>query len=385
MLLRNRAMLFAIGTVLVDLGLSAAATAQEKEATPDEATTQPARLTVGDPAPPVQVEKFLKGDAVEAFKPGHSYVIEFWSTWCGPCRAGMPHLTELQKKFKDKVTFVSVNIWEDKEYSEKTLAKVQEFVKKNDEKMGYTVAYDGAAKKMDTAYMKAANENGIPTAFIVTTDGKIGYIGHPQNPRFEETLQQLVDGTFDIAKAIAACKEEQERQAAWEKAYGQYVALMTEARALVEAGKIDEGLAKIDEAGKLLPDADPAGVDMQKFHVLIYAKEYDQAYAIAARLVAGPFNDNASALNSIAWSIVDPEAAIMKPDLPLAFKAAERAVELTESKDASIVDTLARCYWLKGDKAKAIELQTQAVALCEDNPAMKESLQKTLDEYKQLQ
>jgi len=382
MFLRKRAMLMATATLLVGLSLPVDTTAQEKEATASQSKATDAKLEVGDPAPPLKVEKFLKGDPIKEFKPGHIYVVEFWATWCGPCRVSMPHLTELQKKFKDKVTFVSVNVAEEREYSERTLAKVQKFVKQNDENMGYTVAYDGAAKKMDETYMKAAGQNGIPAAFIVTPDAKIAFIGHPQDPAFERTIQQLVDGKFDMKDAIAAFQEEHARTAELEKAYRQYMTLMTEARELVDAGKIDEGVAKIDEAAKLVPDADPSNAEMQKYLLLLHAKQYDRAYAIGKRLVAGPVKDDPSALNAIAWSVVDPEAKIEKPDLALAFKAAERAVELTESKEPAILDTLARCYWLKGNKAKAIELQAKAVELCEVDAEIRESLQATLDEYK---
>lgn len=382
MLPRNRARVLAIGILFAGLGLSAAAIAQDKETPADETGALPAKLTVGDPAPPLKVEKFVKGDPVKAFKPGHTYVLDFWSTWCGPCRASMPHLTELQKKFDGKITVIGVNIWEAPKYSDETLTKVQDFVKQNSEKMGYTVAYDGAAKKADKAYMEAAGADGIPTAFVVTPDGKIAYIGHPEDPAFAETLQQIVDGKFDLQKAVAAYKKAQAEQAAWEKARGHYIETMMAAQDLLEAGKVDEALAKVDEAAKLMPAADQASADVMKFRMLMAAQEYDRAYAIGARLIAGPFNDDAMVLNAIAWSIVDPEIDIDKPDVALAFKAAERAVELTDSMEPAVIDTLARCYWLKGDKAKAVELQKQAIGLVED-PAMKTELQKTLDEYQQ--
>ncbi|MEE3002017.1 MAG: tetratricopeptide repeat protein, partial [Planctomycetota bacterium] len=62
-----------------------------------------------------------------------------------------------------------------------------------------------------------------------------------------------------------------------------------------------------------------------------------------------------------------------------ATRWAARADELTEGKDASIIDTLARCYYEQGDLAKAVELQKKAVQIAE--PGMVKSLKDTLDEY----
>ena len=165
------------------------------------------QLSVGDAAPTLRVEKFIKGTPVGEFKPGHVYVVEFWATWCGPCRASMPYLTGLQKKFKDKATFVGINIAE-KEYGPETLKKVEDFVKKNDKNMGYTVAFDGAKKEMDKAYMQAADQLGIPCAFVITGDGKIAYIGYPDEEKLEALIQQVIDSKFDMKAAVAAAKAE---------------------------------------------------------------------------------------------------------------------------------------------------------------------------------
>ena len=50
-------------------------------------------------------------------------------------------------------------------------------------------------------------------------------------------------------------------------------------------------------------------------------------------------------------------------DIELAFKMARPAVELTQETDGFMLDTLALAYWLQGDAAKALEIQTRAVEL----------------------
>ena len=388
--LRRTYVVLLTAAFIATLALTPAAMAQEKKTEKEEPKAEKKepkaekKLMVGDPAPQLKVEKFLKGDPVEKFKKGQIYVVEFWATWCPPCRATMPHFTELQKKFKDKATFISVNVWEDKEYTDKTIEKVQEFIKGNDENMGYTIAFDGAKKETDLAYMKAAGRDGIPCAFIVTGDAKIAYIGHPVDEEFEQTIQQLIDGKFDMEAAMAAAKKRQAEEEVLEKNRAEIMKLNKEIQQLVKDEKTDEALAKLDELAKLLPKQMVVGVDMQKFTILLKSKTPEKAYEIAQKLIDGPAKDNAQMLNAIAWGIVDPEAKVEEPNVTLAMKAAELAVKLTKEKDPAIMDTLARCYWVKGeqDKAKAIEIQNNAVELAKDNEAMQSSLKETLKEYK---
>src|SRR6476661_7319275 len=74
-------------------------------------TTEQTALVVGDPAPKITVSKWVKGTPVANFEKGKLYVVEFWATWCGPCKVSIPHLTELAKQYKN-VKFIGVSIWE---------------------------------------------------------------------------------------------------------------------------------------------------------------------------------------------------------------------------------------------------------------------------------
>ena len=158
-----------IGYVAAMLVLALAARAGLAQ---DAAAT--ATLKPGDAAPPLKNGKWMKGEPVKAFEPGKVYVIECWATWCGPCIAAIPHVTELQHKYKDKVIVIGQNMWERDE------ALVEPFLKKMDEKMDYRVVLDDkssdAKGAMATTWMEAAGRDGIPCSFIVDGAGKIAWM-----------------------------------------------------------------------------------------------------------------------------------------------------------------------------------------------------------------
>lgn len=348
------------------LALTGAALAQDaiggKQAPKETQGAKATTLGVGDKAPAISVEKFLKGDAVTGFEKGKVYVVEFWATWCAPCIASMPHISELQKEYKDKgVTFIGVNIWEHN-YKEpaKQLADVQDFVSKKGDGMAYTVAYDGPAKAMDKAYMQAAGQHGIPTAFLIDQSGTIAWIGHPMN--VELPVEILSSGKYDAKAAQEEIKKAEKLQ-----------------KEIYKADSPEASLAAIEKYESAYPKMAASMADM-KMQLYMQTGQYPKAYAIAAKQVDDAISHkNAMTLNEIAWMIVDPQGDVKDKNLDLALKAATKANEFTEGKDAAILDTLARVYFVKGDKAKAIELEKQAVANAKGQ--MKQEAESTLKEY----
>src|SRR5437764_7529733 len=136
------------------------------------ASLNAATLKAGDPAPRLQPGKWVQGEPVKEFEKGKAYIVEFWATWCGPCRVSIPHLNEIHMKYKDKGLIV---IGQDAFEQDEGL--VAPFVKKMGSKMTYRVALDdkeGSEKgKMAETWMTAAGQTGIPTAFVVDTKGMI--------------------------------------------------------------------------------------------------------------------------------------------------------------------------------------------------------------------
>ena len=143
-------------------------------------------LELGDPAPALQVSA-IKGDATNLTMGGgkHVHIIEFWATWCGPCKYSIPHLTKMQGKYRDK-GLVVVGI------SAETPPVVKPYVAAQGDNMNYTVAVDDA-RKTSRAYMEPFGVTGIPWAFVVDRDGLLVWAGHPMDPFMEELVAALVD------------------------------------------------------------------------------------------------------------------------------------------------------------------------------------------------
>jgi len=284
---------------------------------------------LGDTAPALEIATWVKGEAVDMEKAADDervVVVEFWATWCPPCKKSIPHLTALQKKYKDKdVTILGV--------STEPLKTVASFVKERGDKMAYTVAVD-KDKKTAKAYMEAFRIDGIPHAFIIGRDGRIAWHTNPLSPDFDRVLDQVVEGSFDLE----AAKRDQERAERAQKALFAYFGLATVPDQAAEARKVGDQI-------------------LEEF-------------------------DDPRLLNLLAWNILFhgqvPEAS---RDLDLAAKAAKRAVELTKEQDPEMLDTYAMALHKQGNTEQAIEYGRKAIDLGGSPEQLKE-FEKHLDTYK---
>ena len=381
-----------------------------------------AAVGLGDPAPPLKISQWIKGQPVDlaAAKGSNICVVEFWATWCGPCRVSIPHLTALQKKFKGRgVVFVGI--------SDEKLEVVKKFVDEMGDKMDYTVALDQDGKS-SAGYMRAFNINGIPHAFVVDKEGRFAWHGHPMD-RLEEVLQELADGKYDLAVAkkrergqtlltefyqLAGAGNDEAKldQMAREldslnkdvelmpgkkfdtaeiRKQARFNVLMNAyGRALFE----DRGAAQVEEAAKRAEAMTPSGVNFvlvkndiglrvmwAKYLRLVTGEgggDEAKAASLATQLGATA-SKNPELLNEVAWAILTHEK-IKKRDLPLALKLAQAAFDSCEGKDANIVDTYARALFDNGKAGEAIACQKKAVALA-SAPGQKAQLEATLKEY----
>ncbi len=296
----------------------------------------PKALMIGDRAPELTIDQWVKGEPITGFEKGKVYVVEFWATWCGPCVASIPHLTDLQTNYRTRgVTVIGVTSPD----PNNPLSAVEQMVKDKGDEMSYTVAFDTSDRTTNNAWMKAARQRGIPSAFIVNQDGAVAFIGHPM--KIDEPLKQIVEKKYDIKAAAEKHRKHVEKA---EKEY-----------------------AVQEKVGAFMSH--------------LRAGETPEAYRLGYELVDGPAKDDWDSLNGIAWSLVDPAAQLDNPDLGLALKAAERANTVSKGDNPYVLDTLARVWFLRGNHSKALKFQKQAVEHATDNPALKAELEQRLAQY----
>lgn len=199
-----------------------------------------AELEIGSAAPDLAIEHWLQDGngffkPVTKFEKGKVYVVEFWATWCGPCIQSMPHLAELQNKYRGQnVQIISV--------SNETVEEVKDLLSKQNEQVGKSFGELTSAWCLTTDpdgsvyrdYMDAAKQGGIPTAFLVGKSSQIEWIGHPMD--MDEPLEAVVNDSWDresFQKEMALQQKLQEN--------------MQKVSMLAGAGKFDEAVKLASE------------------------------------------------------------------------------------------------------------------------------------------
>lgn len=195
---------------------------------------------IGSEAPSLDIEHWIQDgngffQPVNDFEDGKVYVIEFWATWCGPCISSMPHLAELQNKYRGRgLQVISI--------SDESLDEVKDLLGKDNEQVGKTFNDITSAYSLTTDpdrsvhvdYMEAANQQGIPTSFIVGKEGLIEWIGHPME--LDAPLEAVVTDSWDRKKF----QDEMESQQKLQKT-------MEQISMLAGAGKFKDALTLVDE------------------------------------------------------------------------------------------------------------------------------------------
>jgi cytochrome c biogenesis protein CcmG, thiol:disulfide interchange protein DsbE len=112
-----------------------------------------------DPAPDIQT-KDVNGKelSLEAYK-GKVVLLNFWATWCGPCRSEIPSLIQIQEAYKDRLQIIGMDVDDDEE-------QLRAFAK--DQGMNYPVAVTPVPVRL--AY---GGIGALPTLFVINQDGKV--------------------------------------------------------------------------------------------------------------------------------------------------------------------------------------------------------------------
>lgn len=332
--------------LVVSIALSASA--QDKKAS----------LDIGDPAPVLKPSKWLKGAPVARFEPGKVYIIEFWATWCKPCISAMPHLSELARKYRGQAEVIGVDAFEPNE-----LAKVSAFVKGQGARMDYRVAADAKGDQTWGTWMTAAGEAGIPVSFVVGKNGRIAWIGNPSG--LDEVLPKAIAGTLDPMA-------ERARRAAGRDPRNAIVIAMG-------AGEYATAIQLIDAERARNPEG--AGFCAQELYLALAhtsVPKLRQRVQADIEKTRGDFG----AYNMATLALLSPG---------LSAEAYRLGVELVEealTKYDHRLLLLARggeMAMKAGDRAKAVELQSEAIKAAEAGSASSErlaELRKDLERYR---
>ena len=153
--------------VLIALLGVAIVQAMDKKAEPENASQEAANMSglkVGAKAPDFEL-KTLAGDTVKLSDlKGKKVMLNFWATWCPPCKAEMPAMEEFHKEAGDEVVILAVNI--------DPHLDVKAFVDENG--ITFPIPLD-AEDKVNETYQVLS----IPTTYFIDSKGNIGnkYIG----------------------------------------------------------------------------------------------------------------------------------------------------------------------------------------------------------------
>ncbi len=141
------------------------------------------RVTGGGEAPDFTLSNLQGGSMTLSKLRGKVVLVEFWATWCLPCRESVPELNKVYEKFKDK-NFELLGISVDR--GGDALSRVRAFVKE------YAIIYP---IMVDSGTVNVAyGVSGIPAMFIIDKEGKVvsrhmGFI-----PGFAQTISKEIEG-----------------------------------------------------------------------------------------------------------------------------------------------------------------------------------------------
>jgi len=282
------------------------------------------RLAIGDAAPPLAVDRWMQGKPVARFERGKVYVLEFWATWCRPCRKSLPQMDALAKRFAGRLQVIGVAAAEDS-----GSAKLEAFLEER--KLSYAIAYRASSDMYDR-WVRAARGSGLPWVFVVDRDGKVAWWGQPFYEAFDGVLDAVLAGKWDATREKTArlARADDERHG-WE--------LRRDATEASE--KQDWSRARKDLDGLVALDPERWWWEVVE-RVSVTARGLQrpaEARTLAAEAIHGVSKDNPHALTALAGMLLRSDDPAGR-DTTLALEAAQRANELTLGADADVVRLL---------------------------------------------
>lgn len=153
---------------------------------PKSSSKEKGLIGVGDKAPDFSLKDPAGKDHSLKDLKGSVVVLDFWATWCGPCKKAMPSVQKIHDKYKDNknVRVYGVNTWEQSDPAQ--------FMRDKKYTYGLLLRGDDVAKAYGVA--------GIPAFFVIGPDGKVLMSETGFDPgkaaEFEKKVSDLIDGAL---------------------------------------------------------------------------------------------------------------------------------------------------------------------------------------------
>lgn len=110
---------------------------------------------------------------------GQVVMINFWASWCGPCRQEMPLLDQLYQRYQPMgFTLLGVNVEEDSSAANKVLKEIP---------VSFPILYDNRNKVSESYQVRA-----MPSTVLIDRDGKMRFLHKGYKPGYEEEYQQQI-------------------------------------------------------------------------------------------------------------------------------------------------------------------------------------------------
>lgn len=137
---------------------------------------------VGETAPEFTGKSFSGNEIKLADFQNKVIILDFWASWCGPCRKEMPFLIELHKKYKDKdFEILAINI-DEKE------SKAQKFLKKLETQPNFPIIWDKNSKISPMYDLET-----MPTTYLIDKKGNIIFIHKGFKDSYKEDFYKEIE------------------------------------------------------------------------------------------------------------------------------------------------------------------------------------------------
>lgn len=134
---------------------------------------------MNEPAPDFTL-KSRQGDnlRLEDFR-GQVVMLNFWASWCGPCRQEMPLMDTIYEQYKDLgFTVLAVNVDENREEALRFLEKVP---------VSYPILYDP-----ESQVSEQYNVQAMPTTVMIDRNGNARFVHYGYKPGYEDDYEQQI-------------------------------------------------------------------------------------------------------------------------------------------------------------------------------------------------